>query len=361
MAKIETLYIPKNNDDQESQTLVDVNEKLFDTLRKCFQSGHINFIIGSGASMPATPLMGDIEKKLESLYKDKKDTEAEAKEKEFLKTIKPSMDALIDPSKAETEQKGKNDGVLKTYQSFLGNLEEILNERKNPILPKQVNIFTTNYDLFIEKASESSEGLILNDGFLRSPSIKQNYEFDSQSFFNAVYHNGNVYNYRVELPTINLIKVHGSCSWRKADSARIVFRVDTETPYEDGTLGVILPRKQKFQETILNQVHYDLLRLYANELDRENALLIAFGFSFADEHILDITKRALKNPTLKLVIFSYSKEESKDYHDKFLGHSNVLIIMPEEGNIRFDRLNEVLSHIPPLRVEPKIKVEVKNA
>ena len=57
---------------------------------------------------------------------------------------------------------------------------------------------------------------------------------------------------------------------------------------------MILPKKDKFKETLLNRVYYDMLRIYANELDKENTLLITNGFSFDDEHILDITKRALK-------------------------------------------------------------------
>ena len=36
---------------------------------------------------------------------------------------------------------------------------------------------------------------------------------------------------------------------------------------------------KKFGETVLERYYYDLLRIYANELDRNNALLLVFGFS----------------------------------------------------------------------------------
>ena len=56
----------------------------------------------------------------------------------------------------------------------------------------------------------------------------------------------------------------------------------------------------------MDSTYYELLRIYNNELDREGTLLVSFGFSFGDSHILGITKRALKNPTLKLVAFAFN-------------------------------------------------------
>ena len=38
--------------------------------------------------------------------------------------------------------------------------------------------------------------------------------------------------------------------------------------------ALILPRKKKLQETVMDMTYYDLLRIYSNELDRENALLV---------------------------------------------------------------------------------------
>ena len=46
----------------------------------------------------------------------------------------------------------------------------------------------------------------------------------------------------------------------------------------DSTMCVVNPVKKKFEETVLEQSYYDLLRIFANELDRNNALLLVFGF-----------------------------------------------------------------------------------
>jgi hypothetical protein len=54
---------------------------------------------------------------------------------------------------------------------------------------------------------------------------------------------------------------------------------------------IVNPSKKKFEDTVLNETHYDLLRIYNNELEKENGVLFVMGFSFADEHIRELTLR----------------------------------------------------------------------
>jgi hypothetical protein len=360
MAREQKLSLATEDNDKP-QALQEANSTFFERLKKLFQSGHINFLIGSGASMPAIQVMGNIEQYLTALYKEDTEqsrTQAATKESQFKADLIPAQNALINDSEL-LDDKGVDQVkiVLKSYTNFLANLEAILNDRKNTLLPKQVNIFTTNYDLFFEKASESIASLVMNDGFDRSPKLNQKFEFSPKNFFNTVFHNGTIYDYKVELPSVNLIKLHGSCSWKTIKTedgdGNILFDVSHNDP------TIILPRKQKFEETVIDQTYYDLLRLYANELDKENALLCVFGFSFADEHILDITRRALKNPTLQVLIFCYQKCQTLGYHERFKLYSNVEVIYLSDEcteateclKLDFTKLNDILACIPP--VKPK--------
>jgi hypothetical protein len=93
-----------------------------------------------------------------------------------------------------------------------------------------------------------------------------------------------------------------------------------------GRYAVVLPQASKFRKSVLERTYYELLRLYANALDRANVLLIAFGFSFRDEHILHITRRALKNPTLRLVIFAHGRQGRDAYAASFADYNNVLVM-----------------------------------
>lgn len=342
----------------------DTNEKLNTILRRLFQSGNLNFILGSGASMPAINIGGNIEKEIQGHFNKGEDEKAHRLIHSFLTNLQRPNCWMVGnipfpPIKGEDHAKTMANfkNTLGSYSNFIEIIERILNERKTNILPKQANIFTTNYDLFFEKASEKFATIKFNDGFTRTPNLSGKNLFSSQNFFNSLYNNGNLYGYKVEIPTINLIKIHGSLTWKKevdsihfnAQSIEVAKDESDISQIQDfnSKFAVILPQKGKFREAVIDRTFYDLLRLYANELDKENTLLIAFGFSFEDEHIYDITKRALKNPTLRLMIFAFDETAAQSFEAKFDGYINVDIIAPAEGTvIDFKKLNEILTSLP---------------
>lgn len=98
-------------------------------------------------------------------------------------------------------------------------------------------------------------------------------------------------------------------------------------------LVMINPRKAKFRETVLDLHFYELMRLYANALEKPTTCLFAMGFSFADEHIAQITRRAASsNPTLLVIIFAYD-DGAKKAIGKCIGESNnnnIIILSPKE-------------------------------
>ena len=98
-------------------------------------------------------------------------------------------------------------------------------------------------------------------------------------------------------------------------------------------LVMINPRKAKFRETVIDLHFYELMRLYANALEKPTTCLFAMGFSFADEHIAQITRRAASsNPTLLVIIFAYD-DTAKEAIGKCIGESNnnnIIILSPSE-------------------------------
>lgn len=323
------------------------------SISRSLQSGHINFLIGSGASMPAIAVAGDVEKQIEELAKAGKDKEAKAALYAFLSGIQEPTNKMISDTADANNAK-----TLKCYEEFLRVIELILTERRTNLLPKQATIFSTNYDLFVEKASTTFPSLNLNDGFSRSPRLDNLAPYSPRNFFNAIYNTGNLYNYRVEVPCINLVKLHGSLSWRKAKED-IVFNASrqellpanaTQEKIDEAvaSYAIVLPQAAKFRTTLIDRTYYELLRIYSNQLDQENALLVAFGFSFNDEHILDVTRRALKNPTLRMIVFAFDAAAATLYGQKFNGFGNVEIVARADGaTIAFDDVNRVLASVPP--------------
>ena len=333
--------------------LGDIANDIHKSLARSFQSGNINFLIGSGASMPAIPAAGHVEQEIADLFEAGDEDAARTRMYEFLASIQVPTNALIADDDVDDIAES-----LSQFAAFIEIVQTVLSERRTTLLPKQATVFTTNYDLLIEKASLGYPALKLNDGFTRVPSLDNRMEYSSRNFFNTTYNTGNLYNYKVEIPCINLIKLHGSLSWKK-DGEEIVFHVAAKDPLpEERTqeqiaafieeYAVVLPQTTKFRATLMDRTYYELLRIYANELDRENTLLLSFGFSFGDEHIRDITRRALKNPTLRLVAIAYSGADKESFEETFAGHDNVQIVAPaDDGVIAFEEFNATLRSLLP--------------
>ena len=81
-------------------------------------------------------------------------------------------------------------------------------------------------------------------------------------------------------------------------------------------LQVVNPTKDKFRETVFQQNYYQLLRMLSFELEKRDSVLIVFGFSFADEHILEIVRRSLVNPYLKMYVICYDENSKVDLEKK---------------------------------------------
>ena len=110
---------------------------------------------------------------------------------------------------------------------------------------------------------------------------------------------------------------------------------------------IVNPTKEKFIDTLLNKNYYELLRIFSNELEKENSLLVVNGFSFRDEHILDLVKRSMVNPSLKILIFVYNESTIGDLQ-KLFGtpkNNNITYIALDGEKLSLDYFNQILSHI----------------
>jgi len=116
------------------------------------------------------------------------------------------------------------------------------------------------------------------------------------------------------------------------------------------TLQIVNPTKNKFGTTVLNRTYYDLLRVYSNSLEKENTVLFVLGFSFADEHVRDITVRAANsNPTLVVYVFAHTNSSALDILSELDKHNitnnNVIVVAPEIDGDGNDEFNYDLSTI----------------
>jgi hypothetical protein len=331
----------------------DNKDKLLKRLGRIVQSANINFLIGSGCSYPAIDVLGDIERKIIEARTNGTDDIAEQILHDFLIPFLDNTKLLLDNNTIKIRN------TIENYKMFLNNISNLLFNRKSNIISSQAIIFSTNYDLLLEYAmNDFNDNFILCDGFKRTSNINGEYYYSSTEYFNTLFNTGNLYRYKVEIPTINLIKLHGSLNWQKKKDKIIqnLSYIEEAIKIKDSRnvvdikkfnslFNIVLPQDNKLKLTILEEIYYDLLRIYSNELDKENTVLIVEGFSFADQHILEITRRALKNKTFNLITFCYNKDDALLIKKIFKSYRNVDIILSKKNNINFEEFNNILSEI----------------
>ena len=200
----------------------------------------------------------------------------------------------------DTEKREKIDPVSGIYISFMREVISLMNRMNSRQNPRNINIFTTNYDLFIENALDEvskTETFVINDGargyFKRV--------LDSSNFNRTVSYRGPSNNYVDEIPSISLIKPHGSVNWEKTADEEIEIRAEVvDNPI------VVNPDGHEPRVTFEENYFHDMLRIFQTELDKPQSVLFVIGFSFQDEHIAKMMQRALRNKELNVYIFCYS-------------------------------------------------------
>lgn len=343
-----------------------MKERIKDTV----QDSNLNFLFGSGLSAPYLKILGNIEVLLTEL--EQRSLSEDQKKIIRASLYKKFFDGVIAKNTKILEAAPEADGVLESYHNFLKFINSILLRRKSTILSKEANIFTTNVDIFLDKGLEDI-GLEYNDGF--NGRFKPSFSLSNfkKSHFKKSLH----YDNTSELPVFNLLKLHGSLSWEIAKNNGIVFSCDLAQVKEvqnkiigngnivdiadnatmddlvadvsgktmDPSIGeflkayekllIINPTKEKFKQSLLNQTYYELLRIYSNELEKENTVLFVMGFSFADEHIKEMTLRAANsNPTLMIYVIAHSSKGKADIEARLgmknVKNNNIEIIAPPQ-------------------------------
>jgi len=345
-----------------------IAESQLEQIKNVIQDCNLNFLLGSGLSSPYLKTLGNIE----TLLSDIEALDLAAPTRQILQCsiYKHYFDGVMAKNLEVLDAAAPCSATLSDYKSFLKILNTTLLRRRSTLLGKEVNLFTTNIDVFIEKAIEDI-GLEFNDGFNGrfKPSFSLSNFHKTRSKRSLHFDNVS------EIPVFNLLKLHGSLTWRLQGDKAIVFSPDlghvaeaVQIVFPAGTLVaiekestaetlktaaegikvhdsvtsfisayeellIVNPTKDKFKHTILNYTYYELLRIFSNELEKDNTALFVMGFSFADEHIREIVLRAANsNPTLLVYIIAHSTSSSTGIRERFgaasIKNANILFIEP---------------------------------
>lgn len=364
MANFDAINFIKGNI-EKSEVLGNVKKEF----AQCLQVENLNFLIGSGCSSywvegeeKSIPIMSGLAHRFYDANSGFSIQNVEMKDKfpsnleslmEYMTAVKLVNEVSIVDDKIDDKIKivqqfireqivdgMTSDEVTGLYKEFY--LRIIRKNRQSPI-----NVFTTNYDMYNEKALDSL-GFFYNNGFTgtyerRFNPISYNYTYVENMDLNKDVW-GRISNF------YNLFKIHGSINWVN-DNGKVIEKPITSTDEEK---IMIYPTPLKDRTTLMTP-YSDLLRNMQQSLMKNNSILITMGYSFSDDHINRIILNMLSVPSFRLVILGDGDNVNKL---REMNDSRIWIINSTD---KIHYFNNIVEHLlPTVHDELKEMVELKE-
>lgn len=300
-----------------------------------------------------------IDKVAEKTLKDALDTQLSGFLSSLLKTERGILTGK-DPSSRETAQ-----GAL---QSFL------LSFASRAASRERLHVFTTNYERLIEHGSDLA-GLRIIDRFVgalnpifRASRVEVDVHYNPPGIRGEPQFMEGV---------IRLTKLHGSLDWFFDKNERRIYRKGipfgapedhTDIPKKPVDTVMIYPNPAKDVET--TQYPYaELFRDFAAAVCRPNAVVVAYGYGFGDDHVNRVLLDMLTIPSTHLVILTYAADDRlKAFITKTRDAQVSLLIGPHFSDLAVlvenylpkpaldyisGRVTDLLKHRPPDPRDPK--------
>ena len=209
----------------------------------------------------------------------------------------------------------------------------------------RLQIFTTNYDRFIEAGADAA-GLHLLDRFVGSLApIFRSSRLDLDVHYNPPGIRGEP---RYLEGVAKMTKLHGSLDWASSGKQirrlGLPFGAETIAPYlsapglygTDALSLMIYPNAAKDRETAAYP-YVELFRDFAAAICRPNSTLFSFGYSFGDEHINRVIEDMLTIPSTHLIILSYDDPLGRitKTYEKLGRHAQITLMIGDHlGDLR---------------------------
>lgn len=301
-----------------------------------------------------------------SFYHSKINNEADEEAQKINQVIKEARNFILEKCLNEKNIKDKRDSeLLEVYKTFYKKLLT-----RNSTLPR-LNIFTTNYDLYSERAMDSL-GIHYVNGFTGGISK---------------YFNPTIFNYalaeKMDLSQSKwnvidnffyLYKIHGSVNWVENDDEGKLFKIQeiqdpTFNTLKDKETVMIYPTPLKYNAS-LGSPYSDLFREFQKKLMQNNNILVTIGYSFSDEHINNLIFQAFTIPSFRLIIIG-NPSPDRDNKDtnitklQKLDDSRIWIIggkNEENESLHYFKgfVNEILPDLTNDDLDKKLESTINN-
>ena len=287
--------------------------------------------------------------------------EADEEARKINQVIKEARNFILEKCLNEENIKNKRDNeLLEVYKTFYKKLLT-----RNSTLPR-LNIFTTNYDLYSERAMDSL-GIHYANGFTGGISK---------------YFNPTIFNYalaeKMDLSQSKwnvidnffyLYKIHGSVNWVENNDEGKLFKIQeiqdpTFNTLKDKKTVMIHPTPLKYNAS-LGSPYSDLFREFQKKLMQNNNILVTIGYSFSDEHINNLIFQAFTIPSFRLIIIGSEKQSETIEKLYNLDDSRIWIIggkNKENESLHYFKgfVNEILPDLTNEDLDKKLESTINN-
>jgi len=214
--------------------------------------------------------------------------------------------------------------VLGLYQSFYQKLQF-----RDRSLPRPW-VFTTNYDLFNERAMDR-RGIPYCNGF--SGVVER--RFNPAMFRYSLAEQLDIGSRRWSAVDgfIYLGKLHGSVNWIEDDETLFPVRELADVPPSVDRRVLIYPTPAKQSASFVSP-YADLFREFQTRVVQDQSVLVVIGYGFGDQHINNIIFQALTIPNFRLIIFAGADATGSVAELRKLGDPRVWHIGSEHSCVR---------------------------
>jgi len=354
-------------------------------LTSIFQSDHLSLLVGSGLTIAVASIADSSSQRMDRIvfdsYKgeikkwaDKQAIALERGKANFEDDLCTAMDLLkglkiIEDKKTKDLEidinhkledfirnilKVEKDFIEKENQNSINYLKSFLISFASRTATRdRLNIFTTNYDRFIEYGCDLA-GILSLDRFigkikpeLRMIRLELDYHYNPPGIRGEP---------RYVEGVVRLTKLHGSIDWcfekrRNIQRLPIAFganKLDDKILKNPIDCAVIYPNSMKYLETAFYP-YSELFRDFSSTICRPNSVVVTYGYGFGDSHINHILQDMLAIPSTHIVIISY--DESSGRIQKFYENNNNAQITLLMGNHFGDLKGLVDNYLPKAAID----------
>ncbi|PKP02174.1 MAG: fibronectin-binding protein (FBP) [Bacteroidetes bacterium HGW-Bacteroidetes-6] len=238
----------------------------------------------------------------------------------FIKAILKTERDFISKLKADDDKGILAFNLLKSF---------ILSFTSRAASRERLNLFTTNYDRFIELACDET-GVLLLDRFKgKIQPIFRNTRLELDYHYNPPGIRGEP---RYVEGVARITKLHGSIDWKftgdKIIRSLLPFGAEDihpEIPKNVTEQVVIYPNSSKDIETAFYP-YAELFRDFSSAICQPNSVIITYGYGFGDSHINRVIEDMLTIPSTHLVVIAWDINNANAEEPANFGASRERIV-----------------------------------